>query len=221
MLWLTQIPLGLCLVLFSSVSITTGRHVNVTIDDQFGDPTNGQVIQYSPPAAWRSGQNCQQCAAKPTPATKAHNGTWMNGIFAGTGQNGTSAQIISASVPFIGMLFSHHSVLWTQVDNTSFSGTAVFVNVILTGSTSSPNGNSDFTFLVDNVGFGNFRQAPNGDSTYHFDQTIFSLTGLSNSLHTLTIESGHGGNRSLVLLDSIVYTCVTFLLRILLKMTKG
>ena len=87
-----------------------------------------------------------------------------------------------------------------------FSGTAVYVQAILTGSTTSPNGNSDFTFFIDNVTEGAFHRAPNGDKSYQFNQTVFSKTGLSNSLHTLRIDSGHAGETSLVLLDSIVYT---------------
>lgn len=89
-------------------------------------------------------------------------------------------------------------------------GTAVYVQVILTGSETSPDGNTDYTFSIDNENAGVFQQSPNGDSTYKFNQTVFSKTGLSNSLHTLTIESGHAGKKALVLLDSIIYTCALF-----------
>lgn len=85
-------------------------------------------------------------------------------------------------------------------------GTAVYVQVILTGSERFPTGNSDYTFYIDNATSAVFQRAPNGDTSYQFNQTIFSKTGLSNSLHTLTIESGHGGQQSLVLLDSVIYT---------------
>ncbi|KAL5528883.1 hypothetical protein ACEPAG_4857 [Sanghuangporus baumii] len=165
-----------------------GREINVTIDDQFGDPTTGQIVQYNPSGAWQPGQSCEACTAKPQPINNAYNGTWTDGTFfpEGTGMNGLSGQIISASVPFI--------------------GTAVYVQAILTGSITSPDGNSDFTFYIDNVTSGVFQRAPNGDNAYHFGQTIFSKTGLSDSLHTITIESGRAGNKSLVLLDSIIYT---------------
>ena len=81
-----------------------GRQVNVTVDDQFGDPSTGQVIQYNPPQAWNKGQDCEACTAKPRPISNAHKNTWMDGSFfpAGSGTNGVSGQIISASLPFIG-----------------------------------------------------------------------------------------------------------------------
>ncbi|KAL5533481.1 hypothetical protein ACEPAF_5257 [Sanghuangporus sanghuang] len=186
--WQTSTLFRVYLSLLCLVLQIHGYEVNVTIDDQFGDPTTGQVIQYNPSGAWQSGQSCEPCTAKPRPISNAHNGTWTDGTFfpQGTGTNGFSGQIISASVPFI--------------------GTAVYVQAILTGSITSPDGNSDFTFYIDNVTSGVFQRAPNGDNTYQFNQTVFSRTGLSNSLHTLTIESGRAGNKSLVLLDSIIYT---------------
>ncbi|KAL5512007.1 hypothetical protein ACEPAH_5226 [Sanghuangporus vaninii] len=186
--WQTSTLVRLYLSLLCIVLQIHGREVNVTIDDQFGDPTTGQVIQYNPSGVWQPGQSCEPCTAKPRPISNAYNGTWTDGSFfpQGTGTNGLSGQIISASVPFI--------------------GTAVYVQAILTGSRTSPDGNSDFTFYIDNVTSGVFQRAPNGDNTYQFDQTVFSKTGLSNSLHTLTIESGRAGDKSLVLLDSIIYT---------------
>ncbi|PAV23423.1 hypothetical protein PNOK_0049100 [Pyrrhoderma noxium] len=162
--------------------------VNVTIDDQFGDPSTGQHIAYSPEDAWQVGQTCQACTAKPTPAEDAYLGTWSDASFnpSGNATNDVPGQVIKASV--------------------SFTGVAVYVNVILTGSETSPDGNSDFTFLVDNATAGAFEKSPDGDKTYHFNQTIFSMSGLSNTSHTLSIEVGHSGNKSLVLLDSIIYT---------------
>ncbi|EJD06216.1 uncharacterized protein FOMMEDRAFT_18373 [Fomitiporia mediterranea MF3/22] len=188
-----QMYFSTCCILFSSLALLPrirGALVNVTIDDQFGDPTTGQVIQYNPPEAWNPGQTCSGCTAKPAPASNAHNGTWTDATFfpAGTGIGTTnvSGQIISASVPFV--------------------GTAVYVSVILTGSITSPDGRSDFTFLIDNATAGVFQKEPNGDSSYQFNQIVFSQTGLENQLHTITIQSGNGGKKSIVLLDSIIYT---------------
>ena len=90
-------------------------------------------------------------------------------------------------------------------------GVAVYVNVIITGSTAGANGsitdgNSDYTFFLDDDVEGVFQKAPDGDTTYYFNQTVFSRVGLNNTLHTLRIESGHLGETVLVLLDSIIYT---------------
>ncbi|KAH8114188.1 hypothetical protein DFH11DRAFT_254255 [Phellopilus nigrolimitatus] len=162
--------------------------VNVTIDDQFGDPTNGEQITYNPPSAWQTGQNCQLCTAKPSPASDAYMATWHDASFnpAGTATNNVAGQIIQASV--------------------SFTGSAVYVTCILTGSSVSPDGNTDMTFKIDGVAVGVFQQAPNNDTSYHFNTTVFSTSGLSNSLHNFTLESGHAGNKALVMLDSITYT---------------
>lgn len=164
------------------------RLVNITIDDQNGDPQTGQVINYNPPEAWQPGQTCSDCTAKPSPASNAYMGTWQDASYNpnDTATNSVPGQVIQASVPFIGV--------------------AVYVNVILTGSTSAPDGNTDYTFKIDNVTKGEFQKTPDGNSTYLFNQTVFAITGLDGGLHTLTIESGHNKKKALVLLDSITYT---------------
>lgn len=78
--------------------------VNVTIDDQFGDPSTGQHIAYSPEDAWQVGQTCQACTAKPTPAEDAYLGTWSDASFnpSGNATNDVPGQVIKASVSFTG-----------------------------------------------------------------------------------------------------------------------
>lgn len=77
---------------------------------------------------------------------------------------------------------------------------------ILTGTATLPDANTDMTFIIDDNTFPPFEKAPDGDSTYHFNQTVFSATNLSNTLHTLQIQSGHANNKALVLLDAVIYT---------------
>lgn len=65
------------------------------------------------------------------------------------------------------------------------------------------------TFLVDGENAGVFQLANNSNTVppvYQFNASVFSMEGLSNTSHTLRLESGHAGNKALVLLDSIVYT---------------
>ena len=90
-------------------------------------------------------------------------------------------------------------------------GTAFYVQVILTGSIELPPGKTDLTFYIDGAVVGRFRREADGDSSYKFNQTIFSRAGLSNKLHTLRIESGREGDACLLLLDSIIYTYVSLL----------
>ncbi|KAL5478441.1 hypothetical protein ACEPAI_2625 [Sanghuangporus weigelae] len=175
----------LTLSLFS-ITLVFARSYNVTIDDQMGDPTTGRSISYSPADVWNDGQTCERCTARPSPASNAYMGTWKDATFLPPDDPGETAEIVQASVPFI--------------------GTAVYVNCILTRSSSGPNGNTDLTFKIDNVTVGTFEQVPDGDTTYHFGVTVFSMSGLGNTVHTLSIESGHAGSRALVLLDSIIYT---------------
>ena len=80
---------------------------NVTIDDQDGDPTNGNKIIYTPSTSWQAGQNCTPCTARPTPQSSAYLGTWMDSTFNpdGTGTNDTPGQIIQAGVSFTGTIF--------------------------------------------------------------------------------------------------------------------
>ena len=96
-LWLT-------LLISCLVNCVSARRFNVTIDDQGGDPTNGNQIIYTPSGAWQAGQNCTTCTAQPS-QSDAYLGTWMDSTFNpnGTKTNDTPGQIIQASVSFTGM----------------------------------------------------------------------------------------------------------------------
>ena len=90
---------------------------------------------------------------------------------------------------------------------TVLSGTAVYIYCILTRSSSSPNGNTDMTFFIDDQEVSSFSQASNGDKTYLYNQIVFSWSGLDGSTsHNVRLESGHAGRQALVMLDRIVYT---------------
>lgn len=86
------------------------------------------------------------------------------------------------------------------------TGSAVYVYCILTGSVSSPFGNTDMTFTLDGSSAGSFEKAPDGNKTFAYSQVVFSKTGLGQGEHNITIEVGHNGTRSIFLLDRIVYT---------------
>lgn len=78
--------------------------MNITIDDELGDPLTGQKISYLPDGAWQQGNNCELCTAKPAPASDAFDGTWHDATFnpTGTATNDIPDQIIAASVQFEG-----------------------------------------------------------------------------------------------------------------------
>lgn len=77
---------------------------------------------------------------------------------------------------------------------------------ILTGSSANPDGNSDMAFILDGTNFSPFERPPDGNTTFLYNQTVFSVADLSEGLHTITIDSGLNGNQALVLLDRIIYT---------------
>ncbi|KAL5485487.1 hypothetical protein ACEPAI_8129 [Sanghuangporus weigelae] len=161
---------------------------NVTIDDTNGDAVTGAQISYSPALAWQAGQSCQNCTAK-MDGNQAYDGTWHDASYNPPGgiSNLYPGTIVSASA--------------------DFTGTAVYIYCILTRSSSSPNGNTDMTFYVDDQEVGSFSRPSDGDKSYQYNQVVFSWSGLDGSTnHNVRLESGHSGQQALVLLDRIVYT---------------
>lgn len=95
-------------VLSILVGRSSARQFNITIDDQQGDPSNGNHISYTPSDAWNVGQTCTACTAKVTPQSDAYLGTWMDATFNPTGNatNNAPGQIPQASVSFTGKVVS-------------------------------------------------------------------------------------------------------------------
>ena len=64
------------------------------------------------------------------------------------------------------------------------------------------------TFIIDGNTSGSFENVPisNSVTTFTANKTVFSTTNLSNTQHTLQIQSGHKNQQAVVLLDTIVYT---------------
>ena len=62
------------------------------------------------------------------------------------------------------------------------------------------------TFFIDGVSSGSFELAPDNDTTIYYNQLVYSKTGLSSGTHNFTIANGLANQKSLVLLDRLVYT---------------
>ena len=77
---------------------------------------------------------------------------------------------------------------------------------ILTGSSQGPDGNSDMSFFLDGEAVGNFLLAPDGDESYKFNATVYANESLSAGMHNITIVSGLSNQKSLILLDRIIYS---------------
>ncbi|SJL05382.1 uncharacterized protein ARMOST_08749 [Armillaria ostoyae] len=171
---------SLSLALFSSSALAT--LVNVTVDDQNGDPTTRDTISYTPADAWVVNSPCNNCSTQ-VDASKAWNETWHVGKF-----SNKSTSVLQASYPF--------------------SGTAVYVNCILAHTAEHPTGRSDMTFFIDGVQVGIYSSEPDTSSPgYDYNVTVFAHERLSSGRHIIQIQSGHiGGSASLILLDSIIYS---------------
>ena len=88
------------LIMFINRS-STALQYNVTIDDQNGDPTNNNLIQYDSQEEWITGQNCTDCDLSPSLSSNAYFGTWMNATYRTIGLD--AGHIKQASVTFEGM----------------------------------------------------------------------------------------------------------------------
>ncbi|KAF8060947.1 hypothetical protein FPV67DRAFT_314819 [Lyophyllum atratum] len=176
-------------LLFPSTSLAV--LVNVTIDDTLGDFENGRQIIYIPDGEWNVGPSCRACSATPKlEQNRIHDGTWHDGEANKISHDTNPQQVeqpLLAVVPFY--------------------GSAIYVYCILANTETSPNGNSDMTFLIDSQYAGEFVRQPSGDNTFEYNALVFHNQSLSHGNHTLTIQNGHiGGPKSLVILDYVVYS---------------
>lgn len=60
---------------FLLASIARAKLLNHTIDDQYGDPVGGGVVQYTPADVWNQGATCSSCGATPDKGS-TFNQTW-------------------------------------------------------------------------------------------------------------------------------------------------
>ncbi|PBL00436.1 hypothetical protein ARMGADRAFT_1006643 [Armillaria gallica] len=175
--------LGLCFVLFylSLEFLVEAKLVNVTIDDQSAG------LIFSPVDAWNNGASCQACTARPD-GSQAIDETWHDSTFnKDPGSNNYPNQVLNVS--------------------TSFNGTAIYVICILAKTASSPTGNSDMSFYIDNDFVGEFYQTAPGEQGYQYNYTVYSNNSIPDGLHTFKLQNGHvDGIKALVMLDAIIYS---------------
>ena len=58
----------------------SAKAVNVTVDDEDGDPITDAEIDYELPSGWQFGPNCTSCEAAPDPS-QAYLGTWHEATY--------------------------------------------------------------------------------------------------------------------------------------------
>jgi hypothetical protein len=204
--------------------VAAASQVNVTVDDSYGDSNTGAQISYNPPSSWNTGQTCEACTAHPD-AGSTFDSSWHDATYYPVGaENGVNEGIlVTASYSFTGTLNPPRVVVTNHVafdpklksSNPCILipafpvGSAIYVYCILTGSSISPDGNSDMSFAIDGETVGTFQQTPSGDGTYLYDQLVYSKSDLLSGEHNFTLTTGSNNTKALVILDRLVYTYVT------------
>ena len=172
---------------------------NVTIDD-----TVGGRFMYGPidsPSPWNNGPHCTDCFAQPDP-NQAFNQTWHDSTF-----NDGHAQP-TAMVSFDGGCFDHDFLF--KVTNI-LPGSAVYVMAILMTASKTPEDTgTQLTFFINNTESGNFSSnSQRASAGFFYNVTVFSKKDLPLGIHNLSIVNGFpnsGGNKSMLLLDRIIYS---------------
>ncbi|EPQ52293.1 hypothetical protein GLOTRDRAFT_132411 [Gloeophyllum trabeum ATCC 11539] len=172
-----------------NLSGTLSALVNTTIDDTYGDPLTGAQVSYAPESAWNAegpGTTCAGCTAHPAQASM-YDLTWHDGTFSVTpGSDNDTGSILSLSVPF--------------------NGSVLYVFCALTFTYDHPAGNSDMQFFIDGARVGAFELAPNGSTAYTYQYPVYVNESIPVGQHVFSLESGHAGNKSLVIFDYLVYS---------------
>lgn len=200
------------LLLFAGVSClirtTLASSVNVTIDDTFGNPQTSARVVYSPANAWQEGtQACSTTGTSYPDPNRLFNGTWHESTFTphSEGSEVDTNQIIpSASVTFNGQ-FDCASID-SMIDIFEYPGSAIYVYCVIPFNTSRT---SVMTFFINDEVVGTFTSASSvrNESEYQYNVPVYVNRSMPAGVHKFTLQNGlKGGQRSLVMLDSIVYT---------------
>ncbi|KAH9928346.1 uncharacterized protein B0H18DRAFT_255259 [Fomitopsis serialis] len=155
---------------------------NRTIDDFYGDFVTGVQVAYT--GAWNTGQNCSSCALRPN-ANDTYAGTWHD----------TTSNFPNASIPDYLTL--------------RFNGTAVWLYCIVVNSQPAVETPilTNISVHLDGHLAETYQHAPDpSQEQYKYNRTVFSMTNLSNTEHTLVMTAVQGSQPSVLLFDRAVYT---------------
>ena len=102
MVYGTSVPWVLSILwFFYRPPLASAALANVSIDDTYGDPTNGNNVTYSPPEEWNYGPACTGCTAQ-LDSSQVYNGTWHDCSF--DNHPTPNPPIVSVSANFTGKL---------------------------------------------------------------------------------------------------------------------
>lgn len=173
-----MLPFILILSFFSYCC--AGFPQNITIDDEFGDTTTGNMPYYSPSGAWSQGSLCSSCLIELDPA-RTYSRTWQEATWNGKGEPYTIA--------------------------INLTGVAVYVFFILANQVAHSTGYTNVTFILDNdfADVQSFAHEPTISSDFNYSFPIYVNEELENKQHYMLIATS-GQTKSVVLFDSLVYT---------------
>ncbi len=174
------------LLLSSSLFFTSvnSHLVNVTVDDQFGDPVTGLVPEYSPKnGSWNIGSPTENCppACNIGPSmfdlTQIYDKTWLDGTY--WPSDGPATITVHCT------------------------GSALYVYNILANSVPGTTTFSDISYSIDGEAVGRFTRSPDSSSTVLYNQLVYHNTTLNHGPHTLIMTHA---NVTLILFDYLIYT---------------
>ncbi|KAM5539186.1 hypothetical protein V8D89_007059 [Ganoderma adspersum] len=174
------------LLLFSSLffASVSSLLVNVTVDDQFGDPVTGLIPEYSPKnGSWHIGSPSEACppACNIGPSlldlTQINDKTWLDDTYWPSDGPATI--------------------------KVHFTGSALYVFNILPNSVPGTTTYTNISFTIDGESAGRFTRTPDSSSTILYNQLVYHNTALDYGPHTLVMTPA---NVTLILFDYLVYT---------------
>jgi len=182
MFFLTFVSTISCYVMWN-FTLVSASSMNITIDDQYGDPVTGQKFSYS--NEWAFGPECSTCTAKPD-ASQAWNGTWHDSSFLHASESSPTNATVS------------------------FNGTAFYVYCIIYQTSIDPDAQSNMRFMLDGEDAGTFilPESTSSSANYLYHHLVFSKDELAAEEHTFTLVNGQQGSKTdaMTLLDYLVYT---------------
>lgn len=187
--------------LLGEASLIYAVLINITVDDWLPNRNTNERLTYT--SAWKIGQDCVGCVARPDPKT-AYRGSWHD-----TTYDETSLDCNQRDVAFL--TFNGMSHLFARVAAITFMsfalGSALYVYGIQGRTNGNPTGHADLSFFIDEQLYQNNSYGSRGAAGYTYDVLLFAVDSLPLQIHTFKLQNGrHGGGISTVLLDYFIYT---------------
>ncbi|KAJ3721397.1 hypothetical protein DFJ43DRAFT_1158590 [Lentinula guzmanii] len=183
--------------------------VNVTVDDQFGDPYTYSQITYTPTEAWSTALNCSHCPDPSVSSAKVRNQTWHESYFSSDSNSGAVRPDTPryASIQFTGEWLALTAADGIRSNEDLALGNAVYVTCIIPPSINDVT--NRMKFFVDGILVGSYPLMSTSSelAEWQYGVVVYQNTSMSLENHQLLIQSGEeGGPDAIILLDSIMYS---------------